>query len=297
MKECGVIWPRKDRHDLLISVGTGFTPPYTKSKKIPKLQFDEILIKEDHERRNRPLRGVLREGAIPRLIRATMSSPALDGEQAFLEALNYLPNHMQADIYRLNHALAEPLPRLDEVGKLVELSEVLFSVPDELVRSILVTGLFFFELDQTPTIIPGGFKCEGSVLCSSPVARDVAKRVLDEFPSAVFRVSCGFSLGSIDGDDGCELCGYYRKRVSFVVNSLETNFTIQVANARFEQRLGGFPTSVRDILYDQQAYAHFGRVDHLLSAWPPKRQCFCSRGSKRCIEFLEPPLDNKKRRL
>lgn len=89
----------------------------------------------------------MQELAIPRLIRATMSSPVMGGEQAFLEALNYMPDRMRADIHRLKYALPEPLPRLDEVGKLTELADLLFNVLDKLVRAILIIGFFFFKLD------------------------------------------------------------------------------------------------------------------------------------------------------
>ncbi|KAJ6105174.1 hypothetical protein N7523_010248 [Penicillium sp. IBT 18751x] len=298
LKESAIVWPTKDRHDLLISVGTGFTSSkYPNTSRTVEEQLETMVAPEDRERKNNILRSFLQEGAIPRLIRATMSSPAMDGEQAFLEALNYVPEHMKANIYRLNQSLPEPLPRLDDVGKLAGLAESSFQVSDELVRALLITGFFFFELDQIPIFKQGGFQCEGSILCTSPQARDLVKRVHIEFPRARFQIARGYSLGSIDEDDGCGECGYYRKKVMFTVTSLEENVTIQVANSSFEQRLGGFPKSINELLRDQQAYAQFGRVDHLPTLWPLRRRCFCSRGTKRSVEFLEPPLDTKKRRL
>lgn len=113
------------------------------------------------------LGGILHDGAVARLIRATVLSPSIDGEQAFLEALNYVSSYMRADIYRVNQLLRGPLPWLDDVEKLDVLAELSFSVPDELVRAVLVTGTFFFELDGCPTTRQRTIFCEGSILCIS----------------------------------------------------------------------------------------------------------------------------------
>jgi len=51
----------------------------------------------------------------------------------------------------MNQLLYRPLPWLDDVEKLDSLAKLLFNVPNELVRAVLVTGIFFFELDGCPT--------------------------------------------------------------------------------------------------------------------------------------------------
>ncbi|KAJ5291503.1 hypothetical protein N7478_000754 [Penicillium angulare] len=278
VREAVVIWPTKTRHDLLVSVGTGYTRP-------------------EGGDGNPLIGGILKDGAISRMIRAMMSSPAMDGEQAYLEALNYVPDHMRSDIYRLNLPLSGPLPRLDDVGKLTELGRSLFEVPDTLVRAILVTGLFFFELDENPKAEEGSIRCQGSVLCASPQPRKAVERVCAEIPHAEFRMQGKCSLGSIEESHICSMCNYYRKVISFTVKSLDEVFTLEVVNSSFQQKIGGFPTSVKRLLRQQHAGNYFGRADHLSGTWPPERKCFCSRGSKRRIEIVEPPAEYKKRRL
>ena len=226
-----------------------------------------------------------------------MSSPCMDGEQGFHEALNFVPDVERSNIFRLNHELPEPLPRLDDVSKLEGMSKMHFTVPTELVRTILATAFFFFELDELPIKSQGVFFCKGSVLCSRSYSRDLVKLVMVEFPGARFEMARGQRLGDIDDDDGCRVCGYYRKKVGFSINGLHEMTSIGIAGSSFFQRIGGFPKSVQELLDDQQANSHFGRADHLVTSWPPKRNCYCSPRVKRHIKFLEPALRHKKRRL
>ncbi|CAG8059875.1 unnamed protein product, partial [Penicillium nalgiovense] len=277
LKESVVIWPSAKTHDLLLSVGTG--------------SFSSLA---------KPIEGasrILQDSAIPRMIRATMSSPCMDGEQGFHEALNFVPDVERSNIFRLNHELPEPLPRLDDVSKLEGMSKMHFTVPTELVRTILATAFFFFELDELPIKSQGVFFCKGSVLCSRSYSRDLVKLVMVEFPGARFEMARGQRLGDIDDDDGCRVCGYYRKKVGFSINGLHEMTSIGIAGSSFFQRIGGFPKSVQELLDDQQANSHFGRADHLVTSWPPKRNCYCSPRAKRHIKFLEPALTHKKRRL
>jgi hypothetical protein len=78
------------------------------------------------------------------------------------------------------------------------------------VPAILAT-CFFFELDEAPTRVCGRYCCRGSVLCARNQARSIVKRVLVEFPGAELRTNGGNCLGSVEKDDGCTACGYYRK--------------------------------------------------------------------------------------
>ncbi|KAJ5142514.1 uncharacterized protein N7515_001301 [Penicillium bovifimosum] len=278
LKESATIWPSHGTPDLLVSVGTGLSTPGYKAQ-------------------DTPLGSILQDGAVPRLIRAAMCSPSMDGEQGFFEALNYVPDRMRAHIYRLNHAIPWPLPRLDDVDRLIDLAELSYSVPDDLVRAILATGFLFFELDELPVRKQGSLYCQGSILCSSPDAGDLIKRVLLEFPGPRFQTGSGYHLGLIGNDDECRHCGYYRKKVTFTVKSLEEVISIEIANSSFRHKIGGFPKSMQKILEDQQAYACFGRADHLEVCWPPRRICYCARGTKRRVQFLEPCPERKRRRL
>ncbi|KAI2791711.1 hypothetical protein POX_c04583 [Penicillium oxalicum] len=277
LKESTVIWPSAKKHDLLLSVGTGYSLPASEPTRGP---FN-----------------ALREGALPRMIRAMISSPCMDGRQGYHEALNYIPELASWDIFRLDHGLRGSLPRLDDIEKLTEMSDIPFGVPDTLVRAILATAFFFFELDDIPVKGHGGYFCRGSILCSRENTPTIVKGVLAEFPGARFRTAQDYHLGPVGEHDGCSDCGYYRKKVTFSVGSLQEEFTIQICGNTSSQRIGGFPKSVQQLTHEQQAYAHFGRADHVSAAWPPKRSCHCFQGSKRNVRFVEPGLEYKKRRL
>ncbi|KAJ5215322.1 uncharacterized protein N7498_001729 [Penicillium cinerascens] len=165
LRESGIIWPSSKRHDLLLSVGTGVS-----------------TTSPDHDSRY----GNAWDGALPRLFRAMMSSPSMDGQQGFFEALNYLPHHSKLDVFRLDQAIYGPLPELDDISALEEFSKMNFVVLDELVRTILALAMFFFELDATLVPSHVGYHCEGSILCLRPGAGEILARVLVETPGAKF---------------------------------------------------------------------------------------------------------------
>ena len=272
-----MIWPSRHTHDLLVSVGTGYS-----------LEMDGT---GDPPGRHSPA------GCGPvRLWRAYNSSPCMDGMEAYREGRLHVPSFMRSNTIRLDHALDGDLPRLDDVGKLEELAALPFTVPDELVRAVLAT-CFFFELDALPSRADGQYHLRGSVLCARTQSRRIVDRVLVEFPGARFQTGRGRPLGRVDGDDGCPLCGYYRKQVTLSVPSLDEEVTIALASPAQQRPIGGFPKTIRQFLHDQQAEAIFGRPDHQDHRWPPRRSCYCVRTTKRQVHFVEPAPERKKRRL
>ncbi|KAJ5769721.1 uncharacterized protein N7511_001772 [Penicillium nucicola] len=171
LRESGIIWPMAKRPDLVLSVGTGFSTP-TSSDATGFL-------------------GRIWEGALPRLFRAMMSSPSMDGKQGFLEALNYVPHPLAPNIFRLDQAINGTLPELDDVRSLESMSTMDFVIPDGLVRTILASALFFFELDETPTPHNASFQCRGSILCSRPHPAEIVQRILVEFSRRKVSVQSG----------------------------------------------------------------------------------------------------------
>ncbi|KAJ6016582.1 hypothetical protein N7540_011173 [Penicillium herquei] len=275
-RESTILWPAATRPDLLVSVGTGFSPT------APSRATG--LLKR------------LRDGALPRLVRAALSSPAMDGDQGFREALNYLSHRPKTNLVRVDHEIEGILPELDDVGSLEMLSQRTFTVADEVVRAVLASAAFFFELDDIPKQGRAGLHCEGSILCARPDAAGILRRVLIEMPEARFQAGQSRQLGPVDIGSCCHFCGYFRRRVQFVVASLDEGFTIEIANHVSCERIGGFPKSAREFLEDQQAFARFGRADHQVSRWTPVRQCHCARGMKRKIRFAEPAQPGKRDR-
>ncbi|KAJ6016462.1 hypothetical protein N7540_011053 [Penicillium herquei] len=275
-RESTILWPAATRPDLLVSVGTGFSPaaPSRATGLLKRLS----------------------DGALPRLVRAALSSPAMDGDQGFREALNYLSHRPKTNLVRVDHEIEGTLPELDDVGSLEMLSQRTFVVADEVVRAVLASAAFFFELDDIPKQVRAGLHCEGSILCARPDAAGILRRVLIEMPEARFQAGQSRQLGPVDVGDCCHFCGYFRRRVQFVVAGLDEGFTIEIANQVSCERIGGFPKSAREFLKDQQAFARFGRADHQVSRWPPVRQCHCARGMKRKIRFAEPAQRGKRDR-
>ncbi|KAI2975064.1 hypothetical protein CBS147324_3249 [Aspergillus niger] len=276
-EECRNIWPSAQTHDLLVSVGTGYVPP-----------AEEGTDPAQHGCSS------LQDKAPFRLWRAYNSSPCMDGVEAFKEELNHVPHPLRTRIFRLDHALAD-LPRLDDVMRAAELAKKLYTVPDELVRAVLAT-CFFFELDEGPTRTQGQYLCRGSVLCARREPRRILERVLVEFPGPELQTGRGEHLGRSDDDDGCIVCGYYRKKVRFHVASLDEELSIMFKGSSGQQPIGGFPATVRQFLHLQQSDAVFGRSDHQIDQWPPQRMCYCPRGVKR-VRFAEPAPSRKKRRV
>lgn len=220
----------------------------------------------------------------------------MDGEQGFFEALNYVPYRSKPDIFRLDHEICGPVPKLDDIGSLDAFSGMSFSVPDDLVRVILASAMFFFELDEIPVKNHAGYFCRGSILCARPGAAAILQRVLAEFPCARFQAGPSCDLGHVDPLDCCPSCGYFRKCVTFPLVSLDERISIQIANSVSCERIGGFPSSMRELLEHQQAVTPFGRVDHRVLDWPSRRQCPCSRKKKRSVHFSEPMPPKKPRR-
>lgn len=262
-----------------MSVGTGYIPSGADSNASPS-----------HAGRS------LHDTAPLRLWRAYCSSPCMDGTAAYKEGLNHVPHAMRFRTFRLDHALDGNLPRLDDVGQLAALTSRSYRVPDELVGAVLAT-CFFFELDEAPILVRGQYYCRGSILCARRQARRIMERVLVEFPGAEVCTLRGDGLGRVGEDDGCTVCGYYRKRVRFPVGSLDEEVTILFTGSSHQHPIGGFPATVQQFLHQQQADAVFGRSDHQTDRWPPRRRCYCARGTKRVVQFQEPPPERKKRRL
>jgi hypothetical protein len=157
--------------------------------------------------------------------------------------------------------------------------------------------MFFFELDENPVRSHDSFQCRGSILCARPGAFSILQRVLVEFLDARFQTSHGYDLGNVSSLNCCTHCGYFRKPVAFPVASLGERVSIEIISGNHCDRIGGFPTSIQKLLDSQQAFAPFGRADHLVLEWPRHRQCSCHIGKRRQVQFSDQPCLSKKRRL
>lgn len=155
-----------------------------------------------------------------------------------------MPDIERLNIFRLNHKLPKPLPQLDNISKLEEISKIYFTTLTELVRTILVTAFFFFELDKLPIKSQGVFFYKGLVLYSQLYSKDLVKLVIVEFPGVRFEIAYDQRLRDVDNNNGCRIYRYYYKKVGFSVNRLHEITLIRITGSLFFQRISGFPKSV-----------------------------------------------------
>jgi hypothetical protein len=228
---------------------------------------------------NPPARGIWYDGFIPRLLRSQLLfSPALDGEQAWQDALDGFPPELRQDSFRLNCELTQRLPALDDVTRMEELSAIPYPIPDGLIHALLATS-FFFELDEMPVLCAGRFHCRGSILCAAAHSADVIRRVNATFGEPHFAWLGGATIGPVDDGDGCATCGSYRRTIAWTVANLQETVTLTIRGRYAERHIAGFPNPMQWFV-DQQGFTRvFGRADHGVSSQVPR--CFCRDIPKR----------------
>jgi hypothetical protein len=276
LRESEIIWPSAQRPDLVVSIGTGYA-------------LDETTTSADTPDR------LPRGRFLERAVRTFLSSPAVDGRRGWQDAWDSIPEAVRPDTFRLDRVVTGNLPELDDARALGELGEFDYRIPEELTRAWLAKS-FFFELDEEPTMAHGYHECRGSILCCKYGAPDILQQVSSLFPGAHVEFSDGTNLGALDDHQGCSTCGYYRKRVSLRVPSIHETVQLGVWDETGNSAIGGFPTSIHDLLDQQQANCPFGRADHRSDLWPPLRQCYCT-GRKRSHTFVQTDRPSKRRRL
>ncbi|GLA56176.1 hypothetical protein AnigIFM63604_005046 [Aspergillus niger] len=276
LRESQIIWPSRTQPDLVVSIGTGYTPEGPANEA---------------ERAGQQIRG----GFIARAVRTFLSSSAVDGRRGWLDAWDGVPESIRPDVFRLDQAITGSLPELDDTRALEDLAKFSYHVPDELTRAWLAKS-FFFELDKEPAWVNGGFLCQGSILCCRYDAASLVHQIVCQFSEP--RYTCGGrDLGAVDNSEGCVGCGYYRKCVTIQVASMHEDLQLGITGLAGFRTLGGFPTSIHALLNDQQADAPFGRADHSQDRWPPLRRCYCSSRKRSGNLMIVDRAATKRRRL
>ena len=264
IRETRDMWPTNVEPSLVVSVGTGFS-------LTPK--------------------GSQRQGFIHRALHAFIHGPAVDGYEGFQDAYDNLPRGARENVFRLDLHLEDGLPQLDSVISIKDLVSLPYSIPNRLCQMI-ISRLFFFELDTEPVHTDRGILCTGSILMKGGLEStlDAVKR---EYQDPSFAMVTGANFGSVTNHQGCTVCAYYRKRVQFTVSSLLEEFTLSIKSKTSSERINGFPTTVSKILKFQGVEASFGRSDHK-QTWHPQRLCWCPAHPKR--RQITPNVGPSKRR-
>jgi hypothetical protein len=210
------------------------------------------------------MRNLFQDGALLRIYRAFMESLSLHGQNSWDDHYHGLDEEARKRHYRLNLPLHGKEPDIDDVGMMQSLSdEVAYNLGDvDGIARAFIAVSFFFELDG-PLVRDGAYyTCYGSVLSRSPNSQALIQRLNASYPYTTFS-NHGKSLGYVQKDDVCKLCGLYRKPVVFRVRQYSEQINIQlVFNRLYQQGISGMPHAVEWFADRQHLHAVFGQATH-----------------------------------
>lgn len=217
-------------------------------------------------------------GFIWRAIRTFLHSPAVDSNEGFDEGFSNLAPEVRARVDRLNLEIKGPLPNLDDVHAMEDLSIASYCVPGKACHNLLASR-FFFEMDSPPCRNGSQMLCYGSIMCLESEGSPFFEAIEKEIRIARFN-TCGSPPSLLFPHDGCTQCGFYRKVVTLRVSSLDEKFQITIGNSKNESPINGFPTSLNSLMDNQGAGAFFGRSDHK-AGWIRSKSCYCKNSQER----------------
>ncbi|KAI5796092.1 acyl transferase/acyl hydrolase/lysophospholipase, partial [Pyronema domesticum] len=142
-REMRVIWPQPTVMDIALSLGTG-----TASFSASGINWWS-------------------RSWLGRVYQSFMTS--LDGQRAWEELQNHLPEERKARYFRLNHQFEGQEPPIDDLAEMHRLNtpakEGATTTTDMEFAELLVTKQFYFELDETPRYIDNRYQCTGYLRC------------------------------------------------------------------------------------------------------------------------------------
>ena len=240
--EAGIIWPQSTVMDMVLSMGTG-TSPSTVSSTCG-----------------------WRGRCLARLYRCFMS--LMDGQSAWQELQNYLPDEKKANYFRLNVVFDGQEPALDDLQEMRLLKEHGNRIKNENELEIaesLVAKQFYFELESAPCLIGGRYQCRGYLRC----------RFSDKQQTTLLNYILSRSGAFTLGDREIAILqrplmfpnGDFRHDLQFLVNSLDEEFAIFLTGINMKSRvISGFPTTATSLMRNQGLDNPFGnrsrRVHH-----------------------------------
>ena len=259
--ELNCIWPGNSEN-VVLSIGTGHR---------------EFAATESWSDGN-----VLSDGFIPRILRAFLSSPCLDGESAWRGITNRLTGSQKSKFFRLGYQFQGEPPSLDDSTQVHLLRQMVGASSANMERETLAlwASMFFMELTAEPVYMVGQFTCKARVLCRFADARSLV-----ELMNRLYRkpqIMIGDTRLINMGGRGvmCAHCGHFEQPITFDVRQLDSLITLSLAfdkNSRNE--LASFPKSVKWFLDKQLRYGQWFE-------WPKSVNC-CRRLSKRALSPLE----------
>lgn len=276
-----VIWPNSIKPDVAVSVGTGCSEwPFSA--------------------RPAYMRGILRDGYVPRLLRSLLFSPSLDGQNGWAALMNRISEIDRDRYFRLNLSYEDQDLALDDVDQMSQLQErAMLYILDHHECSRVARALwgasFFFELDSLPSFLNGLYHCQGSILCRRPYSKLMVEQITQRYPRAAFLINNEESSnGTLTNVVCCSACGYFRQFVHLETQHLDENIDIRLS---FDEahctNIGGMPQSVSWYIVQQGLNLPFGRPDHGRSS--RSRDCGCMTRGRRKRRAQSPTGQQKKK--
>jgi hypothetical protein len=266
------IWPEYAWPHFVLSLGTGYQKPFSGDAGV--------------------YRGIWQDGFVPRIIRAFLSSPALDAENSWMALSNRLPSGIRERFHRLTVEFADELPQLDDTSQIPRLIEAAsFShrdLDDE--RRKLWASRFFFELRSEPQRVRDYYVCRGTILCRFRDSRNLLQAIRQYCTSPQIVVENKTLIDLVE-EDGylCQACGYLSKEVTFEVPQLGYQVTMSLEYDRDKRNyLASFPKSMEWFIERQWK-------NDCWIQWQGRSAC-CERKRKR-RSLGSGPRDSKRRKI
>ncbi|CCD42661.1 similar to patatin-like phospholipase [Botrytis cinerea T4] len=249
LQEVAVTFPNSVEPSLVVSLGTGAT----RVNEVPEMG---------------PSRGLLKDGFIPRLIRAFKLSfgSTIAHKHRSLRKQGHREQYFRFDI-EFDH----PEPELDDTTRMQEVKERARSAIcgskdiDQLARCV-IAELFLFELDSVPKKERGRYICQGRIICRLRAHSTALQVLLEQLnrSSAVFLVQGHHLKDSLDDGSYEDKDGNFGKTVSFEVFDKSTTFSIQLKEGSSQPcGISGSPFSIDSLVAAQQLECPFGTMDHI----------------------------------
>ncbi|KFY02563.1 hypothetical protein O988_02062 [Pseudogymnoascus sp. VKM F-3808] len=243
LQEVSVINPLADEPGLVVSLGTGSTRVPDGG---PRMSFT---------------RGILKDGWIPRLLRAFKSTI---GTKCAYQRRGGRNNKY----FRFDVEFDGPEPQLDDTSRMQELKAAARSAMegskqlDRLARCI-IAELFFFELDSLPVKKNGQYVCIGKILCRLCAGDPSLGTLMEQLNKS----SAKFLLQdhSISNSNSSYLAanGNFCLAAEFDVSSRNSDISLYIQEGSSEPcSISGSPYSINRLIAAQQLEALFGRADH-----------------------------------
>ncbi len=253
--EQDLLWTRKNKQpDLVLSLGTGFK------------QTDGTVADEQPRETS-----ILSEWFVPRLLRSFMG--LLEGEKVWVDLLNsLLPAHKNR-YHRLNIALQEPEPDLDNIKAMPSLQQqVRFHVDNSVdvqrCAENIIASLFYLELEKLPLCRRGQFICTGRILCRIGPSRLRALQTLVirlKEQQSQFHVDSHTAIPCVDRQvyEAVKRGQAFCRPVEFNIASLADAVDIKIDGIISRARsISNCPYILQTLIDDQGLNRIFGHMNH-----------------------------------